>query len=214
MKITSAELAATAVQPSQYPKPTVPTIAFVGRSNVGKSSLINCLLNRKSLARTSATPGKTATINFYRVNRSFDLVDLPGYGYAQVSRSKKGQWAKMIDEFLLNHEHLHGVIQVIDLRHPPSDLDVQMFEWLQAEGIPTTVVATKADKLGRSKWEAHRKVCAEALLLTDAPRESLLVASSELGESRDRIWTRIGAYLALEPLRLEPASEEPEEADL
>ncbi|HEY9857732.1 MAG TPA: ribosome biogenesis GTP-binding protein YihA/YsxC [Stenomitos sp.] len=214
MKITSAELAATAVQPSQYPKPIVPAIAFVGRSNVGKSSLINCLLNRKSLARTSATPGKTATINFYRVNRAFDLVDLPGYGYAEVSRAKKGQWAKMIDEFLLNFEHLHGVIQIIDLRHPPSDLDVQMFEWLQAEGIPTTVVATKADKLGRSKWEAHRKVCAEALLLTEAPREALLVASSELGESRDRIWTRIGAYLAQEPLRLEPASEEPEEADV
>lgn len=200
MKITSAELAAVAVQRAQYPKPPLPTIAFVGRSNVGKSSLINCLLQRKSLARTSSTPGKTATINFYRVNRAFDLVDLPGYGYAEVSRSKKGQWAQMIEEFLLNYETLHGVVQVIDLRHPPSDLDVQMFEWLQAEGIPTTVVATKADKLGRSKWEAHRKVCAEALLLVDAPREALIVASSELGEAKDRIWTRIGGYLAEEPI--------------
>ncbi len=206
MKITSAAIAATAVQRSQYPKPPLPAIALVGRSNVGKSSLINCLLNRKSLARTSSTPGKTATINFYRVNEAFDLVDLPGYGYAQVSREKKGQWAKFIEEFLIHYERLHGVIQVIDVRHPPSDLDVQMFEWLQAEGIPTTVVATKADKIGRSKWEAHRKVCAEALLLTEAPRDALIVASSELGEAKDRIWTRIGAYLAEKPLRMEVPS--------
>lgn len=213
MKITSAELAATAVQRSQYPQPPMPAIAMVGRSNVGKSSLINCLLYRKSLARTSSTPGKTATINFYRVNRAFDLVDLPGYGYAQVSRAKKGQWAQFIEEFLLTYEQLHGVIQIVDLRHPPTDLDVQMFEWLQSEGIPTTVVATKADKIGRSKWEAHRKVTAAALLLTEAPPEALIVASSELGEARDRIWTRIGAYLAEPPIRLEVPSLSGDERD-
>lgn len=213
MKIISAELATVAVQRAQYPKPAFPTVAFVGRSNVGKSSLINCLMQRKSLARTSSTPGKTATINFYRINRELDLVDLPGYGYAAVSQAKKGQWASMIEEFLLNYETLHGVIQVIDLRHPPSDLDVQMFAWLQSEGIPTTVVATKADKLGRSKWEAHRKVCAEALLLTDAPKEALIVASSELGEAKDRIWTQIGAYLAEDPIRLSLPPRRAEEED-
>lgn len=211
MKITHAELAATVVDRSKYPRPPVPAIAFVGRSNVGKSSLINRLLNRKSLARTSSTPGKTATLNFYRVNQAFDLVDLPGYGYAEVSRAKKGQWARMIEEFLLSYEELRGVIQVIDLRHAPSDLDIQMFDWLQEAGIPTTVVATKADKLGRSKWEAHRKVCAESLLLTEAPREALLVASSESGEARDRIWTRIGEYLAQEPVRLAAGLGEDEE---
>lgn len=200
MKIHSAELAATAVQPPQYPKPAKPAIAFVGRSNVGKSSLINRLLNRKSLARTSAKPGKTATLNFYRVNEAFDLVDLPGYGYADVAKSKKAQWAEMIEAYLRENTNLHGVIQVIDLRHPPSDLDVQMFEWLQAEGIPTTVVATKADKLGRAQWMAQRKVCTETLLLQDAPPEAFIVASAESGEAKDRIWTVIERYLTLAPL--------------
>lgn len=200
MKIHSAELAATAVQPQQYPKPAKPAIAFVGRSNVGKSSLINRLLNRKSLARTSAKPGKTATLNFYRINQAFDLVDLPGYGYADVAKSKKAQWAEMIEAYLRENANLHGVIQVIDLRHPPSDLDVQMFEWLQAEGIPTTVVATKADKLGRALWMAQRKVGTETLLLQDAPPEAFIVASAESGEAKDRIWTVIERYLALTPL--------------
>lgn len=214
MKITSAEFAACAVNPNQYPKPALPAIAMVGRSNVGKSSLINRLLQRKALARTSSTPGKTATLNFYRVNRAFDLVDLPGYGYAEVSKSKKAQWAQMIETYLQECTTLHGVIQLIDLRHPPTDLDVQMFEWLQAEGIPTTVVATKADKLGRSKWEAHRKVCAETLLLEDAPRDALIVASSETGEAKDRIWSVINNYLSMPPLRnvaLEDETEEVEE---
>lgn len=214
MKIQSADFAACAVTPAQFPKPILPQIALVGRSNVGKSSLINRLINRKALARTSSTPGKTATINFYRVNKAFDLVDLPGYGYAEVSKSKKAQWAKMIEEFLLKSENLHGVLQIIDLRHPPTDLDVQMFEWLQAEGLPTVVVATKADKIGRSKWEAHRKIAAEALLLTEAPRESLIVASAESGEAKDRIWGAIGELLALPPMRFadldEPVQQEEE----
>ena len=201
MKIQSAELAACAVSPAQFPKPPLPQIALVGRSNVGKSSLINNLVNRKALARTSSTPGKTATLNFYRINRRFDLVDLPGYGYAEVSKAKKDQWAKMIEGFLQTSEHLHGVLQIIDLRHPPTDLDIQMYEWLQAEGLPTVVIATKADKIGRSKWEAHRKVAAEALLLSEAPRDSLIVASAESGEAKDRIWTAISQLLSLEPLR-------------
>ncbi|MNY06382.1 putative GTP-binding protein EngB [compost metagenome] len=118
----------------------------------------------------------------------------------------------MIENYLQECPTLHGVIQIVDLRHPPTDLDVQMFEWLQAEGIPTTVVATKADKLGRSKWEAHRKICAETLLLEDAPREALIVASSETGESKDRIWSVINHYLALPPLRnVAPIEEEAED---
>lgn len=201
MKIQSVEFAACAVTAAQFPKPVLAQIAMVGRSNVGKSSLINRLINRKALARTSSTPGKTATINFYRVNQAFDLVDLPGYGYAEVSKSKKDQWAKMIEEFLLTSKNLHGVVQIIDIRHPPTDLDVQMFEWLQAQGLPTVVVATKADKIGRPKWEAHRKIAAEALLLTQAPRECLIVASAESGEAKDRIWGAIGNLLSLKPLR-------------
>lgn len=212
MKIQSADFAACAVAPAQFPKPVLPQIALVGRSNVGKSSLINRLINRKALARTSSTPGKTQTLNFYRINQAFDLVDLPGYGYAEVSKSKKGQWVKMIEDFLLTSENLHGVLQIIDLRHPPTDLDLQMFEWLQAEGLPTVVIATKADKIGRSKWEAHRKVAAEALMLTEAPRECLIVASAESGEAKDRIWGTIGQLLSLKPLRFS-GSDEPDQPE-
>jgi len=200
MKITHAELAATAVAPAQFPLPPLPAIAFVGRSNVGKSSLINRLLNRKSLAHTSSTPGKTATLNFYRVNQTLDLVDLPGYGYAEVARAKKQQWSEMIEGFLAQSPQLHGAIQVIDLRRPPSDLDVQMFQWLQATGIPTVVVATKADKLGRSRWAEHRQVVAETLLLQDAPPDVLIVASAESGEARDRIWRAINRLVELGPV--------------
>lgn len=195
MKLHSSRIAATAVAPEQYPQPSVPAIAFVGRSNVGKSSLINRLLNRKDLARTSSTPGKTATLNFYRVNETFDLVDLPGYGYAAVAKHAKRTWIPMIEGFLTDYTGLRGVVQVVDLRHPPSELDVQMFTWLQAMGHPTLVVATKADKLGRSQWAAQRQGIMAPLLLEGAGDEVVMVASAETGEAKDRIWTALGGFL-------------------
>lgn len=196
MKVTSSRLAATAVAAPQYPQPPVPAIAFVGRSNVGKSSLINRLLLRKDLARTSSTPGKTAVLNFYRVNERFDLVDLPGYGHASVSRAAQAGWVPMIETFLQEYEGLAGVVQVVDLRHPPSPLDLQMFTWLQANGLPTVLVATKADKLGRSQWAAQRKAIMGPLMLEGAGDEVVMVASAETGEARDRIWTALGGLLA------------------
>lgn len=202
MKIYSAELAATAVRPDQYPRPSRPAIAMVGRSNVGKSSLINRLLQRKDLARTSSTPGKTATLNFYRINGSFDLVDLPGYGYAAVGRQQKARWAETIETFLDQHPDLRAALLLVDIRHGPSDQDVEMFEWLQAEGIPTTVVATKADKIGRSQWEVQRRLVLQTLNLEGAPPEVLVVASAETGEGKDRLWTLLQRHLSQERIRL------------
>ncbi|WP_048600677.1 ribosome biogenesis GTP-binding protein YihA/YsxC [Rubeoparvulum massiliense] len=193
MKITDAELIISAVKESQYPGGQLPELAIVGRSNVGKSSFINAMLQRKKLARASAKPGKTRTLNFYRINQRFFFVDLPGYGYAQVSQEEKQKWAQFIEAYLSQREHLIGVIQVVDLRHPPSKDDIVMFDWLQAMEVPTIVVATKADKLPRSKLQQHQKVIRETLeMKKETP---LLLFSAETGSGREEAWSIIESFL-------------------
>lgn len=153
MRIKKAEIEAVAVRPDQYPEAGIPEIAFAGRSNVGKSSLLNLLTARKSLAKVSGSPGKTRTINFYRINDSFRIVDLPGYGYARVSKSESEKWGKMIESYLIERRELLKVVQLVDIRHRPSAQDVQMYEFLQYYGLDGIVVATKADKVSGNERE-------------------------------------------------------------
>ena len=151
MQINKSELEAVAVKPMQYPEPRVPEIAFAGRSNVGKSSLLNLLTRRKNLARVSGSPGKTRTINFYRINDEFRIVDLPGYGYARVSKSESEKWGAMMESYLENREGLLKVIQLVDIRHKPSAQDVQMYDYLKYFNLDGIVVATKADKVSSNQ---------------------------------------------------------------
>ncbi len=141
----------SAVKNEQYPNTIVPEIAFAGKSNVGKSSMINALLNRRSLARTSSQPGKTQTLNFYNINDEFNFVDLPGYGYAKVSKAEKSKWADMIDSYLHGRQQLKEVILLVDIRHEPGKNDMQMYEWIKSFGFTGYIIATKADKLSRSQ---------------------------------------------------------------
>lgn len=167
MIIKSSDFVISAVSPKQYPEDGLPEIALAGRSNVGKSSLINTILHRKNLARTSGRPGKTQTINFYRINDAFHLVDLPGYGFAKVSKSVKEKWAGFIEEYFHGRDNLQGIIQLIDLRHPPTADDRVMFDWLKHLGIPFLLVATKADKISKGQHLRHKKIIREALLVNN-----------------------------------------------
>ena len=187
MNVTQAELCATAVKPDQFPQDALPEIALAGRSNVGKSTLINRLINRKNLARTSSRPGKTQTINFYCINRSLYLADMPGYGFARVSKALRASWGQMIERYLLERDTLKGVIQVIDLRHPPTNDDKQMFQWLQYHQLPTIVVATKADKISRGRWQAHLKRIRQDL----GNLERLILFSGQTGQGKDELWEEI-----------------------
>lgn len=190
--IRKAEYIASAVKSSQYPAGDLPEIAMAGRSNVGKSSLINSFLGRRNLARTGNTPGKTQTINFYLVNDQWFLVDLPGYGYAKVSKKINAQWGPMIEAYLKKRKQLRAVIQIVDIRHAPSVEDIEMQQWLRVMEIPTLVVATKADKIARGQWQKHLNVIAKAL---DIPDVSLIlpfsaqtgIGKEELNESLEEI---------------------------
>ena len=198
MKIKTTEFVISAVKPEQYPDDALPEIALAGRSNVGKSSLINRLIQRKNLARTSGQPGKTQTLNYYRINESMYFVDLPGYGFARVSQETRKQWGKMIEKYLTERMNLRAVLHLVDIRHAPSAEDVMMSEWLDHIGIETCVVATKADKIPKGKRPAHVKVIREKLgLAKDRP---LIVFSSEEGLGKDELWSWI------EP-RLSPAGQ-------
>ncbi len=184
MEYIQAELLRTAVQPDQYPDTLVPEIAFAGRSNVGKSSLINCLTNRNKLARTSSTPGKTATINFYTIdNDRYRLVDLPGYGYAKVSKAEMDKWAKMIDTYLSGRYNLVQVIQLVDARHAPSKDDIMMSDWMRHYNFQQIVVATKIDKLKKSQIDKNLSVIYNDLNMDD---NSILIpfsAEKRIGRS-------------------------------
>lgn len=163
MKINQSELEAVAVKASQYPPEDIPEIAFAGRSNVGKSSLLNLITGRKSLARVSGSPGKTRTINFYRCNDAFRIVDLPGYGFAKVSRSESEKWGAMIEGYLENRSTLLKVVQLVDIRHKPSAQDVQMYDYLKYYGLDGIVVATKADKVSGNQRAACIKTIRQTL---------------------------------------------------
>ncbi|MFT9497697.1 ribosome biogenesis GTP-binding protein YihA/YsxC [Anaerosolibacter sp.] len=189
MKIKSAEIVISAVKPSQYPEENIPEIAFAGRSNVGKSSSINMLTNRRKLARTSSSPGKTQTINFYRINDEFSLVDLPGYGYAKVSKSNKETWGKMIETYLTSRKNLLEVFQLVDIRHKPTEQDQQMYSWIKHFGFNGIVVVTKADKIGRGQRQKHLKIIRETLQMK---KEDILIPiSAETREGKEELWSVI-----------------------
>ena len=171
---------------SKLPENTKPEIAFAGKSNVGKSSLINGLMNRKSLARTSAQPGKTQTINFYNINDAMYLVDLPGYGYAKVSETEKQKWGQMIENYLHTSKQLKVVFLLIDIRHAPSANDKTMYEWILYQGYEPIIIATKLDKLKRSQVQKQLKILRECLGLK---KESILIPfSAETKQGREEIW--------------------------
>ncbi len=166
MIINKAELEAVAVKPSQYPPEDLAEIAFAGRSNVGKSSLLNLLVNRKKLAYVSSTPGKTRTINFYRINDNFRIVDLPGYGYAKIPKKVSEQWGEMIEGYLKMRPNIIKVIQLVDIRHEPSKQDVQMYSYLKNYDLDGVVVATKADKISKGALQKHISVIRKKLSMS------------------------------------------------
>ncbi|MDO4519693.1 MAG: ribosome biogenesis GTP-binding protein YihA/YsxC [Eubacteriales bacterium] len=174
---------------SKIPETGRPEVAFAGKSNVGKSSLINGLMNRKALARTSAQPGKTQTINFYNINDFMYLVDLPGYGFAKVGIAEKQKWGKMIERYLNTSKDLKAVFLLIDIRHDPSANDKQMYEWILSNGYEPIIIATKSDKLKRSQLPKHVKMIKEGLGLR--PGGVIIPFSAETKQGRDEIWALI-----------------------
>lgn len=190
MKITSAEFVRSAFNRSHWIEDNRPEIAFLGRSNVGKSSLLNSLLGRKGLARTSNTPGRTQSINYFLVNGSFYFVDLPGYGYAKVSKTMRKDWGEMARDYLSDRSELVLFIQLVDSRHPPTELDLQLNDWLLANEKPHIVIATKADKL--SKTQLAKQLAA---LARELPDSKILPYSAESGAGREDVWSEIAEAL-------------------
>lgn len=193
MKVTSSEIVISAVKPEQYPETDLPEFALAGRSNVGKSSFINKLLNRKGLARISSKPGKTQTLNFYLINEMLHFVDVPGYGYAKVSKTERAAWGKMIETYFTTREQLKACALIVDLRHPPTVDDCMMYEFLKHYEIPCMVVATKADKIPKGKWQKHLKVTRETLDLDS--NDQIVIFSSETGEGKDKAWAVLESYM-------------------
>lgn len=191
MKITSAEFIKSAFEKQHWIVDSLPEIAFLGRSNVGKSSLINSLLGRKGLARTSNTPGRTQSINYYRINEKFYFVDLPGYGYAKVSKSMRSSWGAMAEEYLSTSLNLALCVQLIDARHPPTKLDEQLSEWLAEREQPRIIVATKADKLSKTMLNKNLRQ------ISDSHDEIRVYGfSSPSGTGRDSVWNEIAAAVS------------------
>ena len=180
---------------SVLPENDKPEVAFAGKSNVGKSSLINALMNRKSYARISATPGKTQTINFYNINDALYLVDLPGYGYAKVSEKEKEQWGKLIERYLHKSARLKAVFLLIDIRHEPSANDRMMYRWVVEQGFEPVIIATKLDKIKRSQVQKHVKMIRESLALV--PGTKVVPFSSSTKQGRDEIWEMIESFAGI-----------------
>lgn len=193
MIIKQAELETVCGITSKLPENAFPEVAFAGKSNVGKSSLINGLLNRKSLARTSSQPGKTQTINFYKVNGDLYLVDLPGYGYAKVSNEIKAKWGRMIENYLHGSKQLKAVFLLVDIRHEPSANDKDMYQWIVAQGYEPVIIATKLDKIKRSQVQKQIKILKEGLKLL--PGTQLILFSAETKQGRDEIWDVICSFV-------------------
>lgn len=205
MIIRKAELETVCGITSTLPENLLPEFAFAGKSNVGKSSLINGLLNRRALARTSSQPGKTQTINFYNVNDDLYFVDLPGYGYAKVSVEVKAKWGKMIERYLKKSKMLKCIFLLIDIRHDPSANDKLMYDWIVSNGYKPVIIATKLDKLKRSQVQKHVKMVREGLGL--AKEDILIPFSAETKQGRDEIWALIESLQNPAPEMTEPVTE-------
>lgn len=189
MKVHNVEMVISAVKPEQYPEDGLPEFALAGRSNVGKSSFINKMIGRKALARISSKPGKTQTLNFYKIEEQLFFVDVPGYGYAKVSKTEREAWGKMIEKYITARSILRAVVLIIDLRHPPTNDDVMMYDFLKYYNIPAIIIATKADKIKKGKWEQHKKVVRETLEMDK--NDPLIVFSSETGLGFEQAWQEI-----------------------
>ncbi|MBA3353773.1 MAG: YihA family ribosome biogenesis GTP-binding protein [Blastocatellia bacterium] len=188
MKITSAEFVKSAFESAHWPTDRIPEIAFLGRSNVGKSSLLNSLLHRKGLARTSNTPGRTQSINFFLINSEFYFADLPGYGFAKVSKTMRSDWGRMAEDYLSERGTLSLCIQLVDSRHEPSKLDLQLHEWLVFNEKKHVVVATKSDKLSSNELGKQLR-----LIKKEMPGSKVIEYSSRTGKGRDAVWSEIVA---------------------
>jgi GTP-binding protein len=193
MKILKAELEKIAVEKTQYPSGDLPEIVLAGRSNVGKSNFINSMVNRNNLAKTSSKPGKTRTINFYKINDKFRLVDLSGYGYAKVSKQEKDKWGRIIEEYLNSRENIKEIILLVDIRHEPTELDVVMYNWIKSYNYRGLVVATKADKISKGKFQKHIKIIRDKLGIENP--ELIIPYSSITKINKDKVWALIGEIL-------------------
>lgn len=189
MKIRSSEMVVSAVNRNQYPAEGIPEIALVGRSNVGKSSTINTLLNRRNFARTSQTPGKTRTINFFLINNEFYFVDLPGYGYAKIAKSEKEKWGTIMERYLQDREELCAIFLLVDIRHEPTNDDVMMYEWIKHFGYNCVVIATKADKISRVQYQKHMSIIRKKLQLDKD--EKIIPISSLKKTGVEDVWNEI-----------------------
>lgn len=193
MKIRNAELTISAAKEHQFPGGPFPEVALSGRSNVGKSSFINTLLSRKNLARTSQKPGKTQTLNFYFINDRFHFVDVPGYGYAKVSKKEREAWGKVMESYFTSRGQLKGIIQLVDARHKPTEDDVMMYDWLKHYDLPVLIVATKADKIPQGKWTQHIRRIEQELQAEE--EDKVMLFSSETAYGKDRAWNEITSML-------------------
>ena len=195
MKVNThnADILLSATNKSHYPQDDIPEVALAGRSNVGKSSFINTMLNRKNLARTSGKPGKTQLLNFFNIDGKLRFVDVPGYGYARVSKKEREKWGKMIEEYLTSRENLRAVISLVDLRHEPSADDVQMYEFLKYYEIPVILVATKADKIPRGKWNKHESMIKKKLDFDKT--DTFIIFSSVNKTGVEEAWDAIFDYI-------------------
>ncbi|GGP13608.1 ribosome biogenesis GTP-binding protein YihA/YsxC [Oceanobacillus neutriphilus] len=193
MKVNQAEIVISAVSEKQYPQEQYPEFALAGRSNVGKSSLINRLINRKNLARTSSKPGKTQTLNFYLINESIYFVDVPGYGYAQVSKKERAKWGGMMEEYFKNRETLRAVILITDLRHEPTEDDIQMYDYLKYFELPVIVIGTKLDKIPKTKRYKHIKRSKKVLEMD--PEDIFIPFSAETSEGKEDVWSAIRSFM-------------------
>lgn len=192
MIVKHADFIKSATRPAHYPEEILPEIAFAGRSNVGKSSLINVLVNRKNLVRTSNTPGRTQLINFFRINNTFTFVDLPGYGFARVPLAVKREWGPMMETYLSGRKNLRGVVLILDIRRTPTGEDLQMLQWLRACGIPPLIVVTKCDKLSKNQRSRQAAVIARQLGMESG---ELALFSALTREGLDGVWERIEELL-------------------